>query len=129
MIHMGPKLRWVCGALLLIAGVALISSPEWVRTTFQRPAATVGERINLRATFGGVVLGLGAFTLHCGALRPRGVVLAKLLLWVMAGVGAARVVGFVLDGSPDTAQVVWIVAEVLLVAASAGYLVRRPARP
>jgi hypothetical protein len=120
----GRPLRWTLGALLLLVGALLVFNPEWVRATFQRPATTVGERINLRASFGGSAVGLGAFVLHCEALRPRGVLLAKLLLWTMVGIGAARVVGFLLDGAPDTTQVVWIVAELALVAASAGYLLR-----
>lgn len=122
-------LRWSLGALLLVAGAVLVFHPDWARNTFDRPADTVGERINLRATFGGLALGLGAFALHCETLHPRGLVLAKLLLWTMAGVGAARVVGFALDGAPDTTQLVWIVAEGVLVAASAGYLARARRRP
>jgi hypothetical protein len=42
----------------------------------------------------------------------------------MVGIGAARVVGFALDGRPDTAQWVWIVAEVLFTAACGVALAR-----
>lgn len=38
-------------------------------------------------------------------------------MWVMAGVGLARVIGFVLDGPPDTRQLIWIGAEVVIVIA------------
>jgi hypothetical protein len=37
-----------------------------------------------------------------------------LVAWAMAGVGAARLLGFALDGAPDRRQLVWISAEVVL---------------
>ncbi len=124
---MSSKLRLALGALVVLAGVVLIFSPDFVRTTFQRPAETVGQRINLRATFGGAVAGLGAFVMHADAFRPLPVLLAKLLLWTMAWIAAARVVGFVLDGAPDRAQIVWVVTELLLVIGALLFL-RRQAR-
>ncbi len=119
-------LRVGIGLVIVIGGVVLIFSPSWVRDTLSRPADTVGERINLRATFGGTLAGLGAFVAHADVFRPWKRVAAKGLLWLMVGVGAARAVGFVLDGRPDAMQWVWLSAEVVLALAAGVFLRRDP---
>lgn len=119
----------IAGALVTVAGVVLVFTPMLVAEAFHRPTETHSQLINLRATWGGTVTGLGLFILACSALRPWSVTLATLLLCSMAGIGAARAVGFVLDGQPDTLQWVWLVAEIVLVAASGAYLMRRRSEP
>jgi hypothetical protein len=113
------------GVLVAALGVVLVFSPGWVRDTFARPAETIGQKINLRATFGGAIAGLGGWVIHASALRPVGVLVAKGLLWLMSAVAAARVVGFVLDGQPDGLQWTWLVAEVLIAGGAIFYLRRR----
>jgi len=44
----------------------------------------------------------------------------------MVGVGSARVLGFVVDGSPDGRPWIWLVAEILIVATASVLLRRRP---
>ena len=114
------------GLAIVVGGVALVFSPEWVRDTLARPAETIAERINLRATFGGAVVGLGAWVAHASGFSPWKTFLAKGVLWLMVGVGAARTVGFALDGKPDTMQWVWLSAEIIL-AVGAGLFLRRRA--
>jgi hypothetical protein len=46
-----------------------------------------------------------------------------LLVAAMAGIGLARLVGFALDGDPDTRQYIWISAEAAIVAVCAIVLV------
>lgn len=118
-------LRIALGALVTVAGVVLVFSPMLIADTFHRPTDTHSQLINLRATWGGTLMGLGLFILARNQLRPWAVTVATLLLCAMAGIGAARAVGFVLDGQPDTLQWVWLVAEIVLVVASGAYLVRR----
>ncbi|MFO0548091.1 MAG: DUF4345 family protein [Polyangiaceae bacterium] len=115
----------VLGLAIAAAGVVLVFRPMWIATTFSRPHETVSQQINLRATWGGTVAGLGAFLATRPPLRPRAPLLATLLLTTMACIGAARVVGFALDGRPDTLQLVWIVAEVALSGGALAYLIRR----
>lgn len=117
-------LRIATGLILLAVGVVLVFVPLEVAEALQRPARTSSEIINLRASFGGSVAGLGVFALACDALRPWRRSIATLVLCTMATVGAARAIGFVLDGAPDRLQWVWLIAEVLLVAASGAYLYR-----
>jgi drug/metabolite transporter (DMT)-like permease len=119
------NLRVLSGALLLLAGIALVFVPDQVGEALQRPATTAGDAINLRASWGGTLAGIGAFVLARPSLRPWRETVATLVLCSMAAVGLARAIGFVLDGDPDTRQWVWLVAEVALVAVSAAYLRRR----
>ena len=115
------------GLLLAGLGLFLAFSPLTVAAALGLPHDTSSQAINLRATWGGSMLGLGAFVLWLRGLRPMRRALLGLLLWFMAGVGLARAVGLVLDGSPDRLQWVWMGAEVLIATACALAL-RRPGR-
>lgn len=114
---MADVLRLGAGALISAAGTALVFSPRAVAATLGRPYETVSQQINMRASWGGAVLGLGLFALWVAPWSPPTPTALRLVACLMVGIGAARVVGFVLDGRPDTAQWVWIVAEVLIAAA------------
>ena len=108
-------LQIVVGLAIVAAGVYLALSPLVVADALGRPHETTSQLINLRASWGGAVMGLGAFVAWFPGPRPRLRALLGLVLWAMAGVGLARVTGFVLDGAPDTRQIVWITAEAALV--------------
>ena len=91
-------------------------SPLVVADALGRPHETATQMINLRASWGGPVLGIGALIAWLPALRPWSRCIVGLLMWSMAGVGVARLIGFALDGDPDTRQFIWIIAEVVIVA-------------
>jgi hypothetical protein len=120
---MARRARFLIGLALAAFGVVMIFSPLEVADVLGRPPASKPALINLRASWGGAVLGLGAFLAWLPALRPWSRTLIGLLGWTMAGVGAARLVGFVVDGGPDGRQWVWLIAEVLI-AASCAFMVR-----
>lgn len=109
-------LQIALGCLVVVSGVALVFSPLAVAEVLHRPHETSSQMINLRATWGGSIAGLGAFVawLRPGETRRR--VVAGLLAWLMACIGLARAVGFVLDGGPDGLQWLWLVAEIILTA-------------
>src|SRR5262245_8863186 len=88
------------GLVLVATGGWLISAPLAVAEVLGRPHATSPQMINLRASWGGTVLGLGAFVAWLPALRPFRRALVGLLLWSMAGIGLARAIGFAIDGHP-----------------------------
>jgi hypothetical protein len=99
--------------------VALAFSPVFVADRLGLPDDTPTRMINLRASWGGTLAGLGAFVAWLPALRPLLRALVGLLGWVMTGIGAARLLGFAMDGSPDGRQLMWISAEVALAVGSA----------
>ena len=108
-------IQTIAGLALIATGAALALSPLAVASLLGKPHETSSQMINLRASWGGAVLGLGAFVAWLPALKPWSRALIGLLMWAMAGVGAARTLGFILDGDPDTRQLVWITAEAAIV--------------
>ena len=105
----------VIGVALVAFGAYLALNPLAIAETLGVPATKSTELINLRASYGGTVMGLGAFVAWLPAAKPWLRAVLGLVMWAMAGIGLARLVGFALDGSPDGRQVLWIVAEVVLV--------------
>ena len=112
-------LQRVIGALVVAIGIYLVLSPLTVAAVLARPHETSSQLINLRASWGGPVLGLGAFLVWSPGLRPWSRTVLGLLLWSMAGIGLARTIGFVVDGAPDTRQWIWLTLEVAIVIGAA----------
>jgi uncharacterized protein DUF4345 len=110
------------GIAIVAAGVYLACSPVLVADALGKPHDTPTRMINLRASWGGTLAGLGAFIAWLPALRPWWRSFVGLVMWAMAGIGAARLLGFALDGSPDTRQYIWITAEIALVIGGATIL-------
>lgn len=103
------------GVALIVVGGYLIARPEVTAELLGKTASEPTQWINMRASWGGTLLGLGAFVVWLPALRPLARTIFGLLMWAMAGIGLARLVGFAIDGSPDTRQWIWITAEVAIV--------------
>lgn len=122
---MSRTVQIAIGLVVLAAGTYLALSPLTVARALDRPHATPTQMINLRASWGGVVVGLGAFIAWLPALRPWLRTVLGLLMWEMAGIGVARLIGFAIDGHPDGRQYVWITAEAILVIGCALVLRRR----
>jgi hypothetical protein len=104
----------IIGIAIVLAGAALALSPVVVADTLGLPHDTPTRMINLRASWGGTPAGLGAFVAWLPAIRPIARTVIGLVGWAMAGIGSARLVGFAIDGSPDTRQYIWITAEIAL---------------
>jgi hypothetical protein len=122
---MPRKLTIPIGLAIAAFGAYLSIFPEVTANALDRPHDTPTQWINLRASFGGTLLGIGAFIAWLPAVKPYLRAFLGLLGWAMAGIGAARVLGFVIDGSPDSRQWIWIIAEVLIAAACAIIIRRR----
>lgn len=122
-------LQVAVGVVIALLGAYLALAPEVTREILGRAPATSSDWINLRASFGGTLLGLGAFLVWWPAPRPWLRSLLGLVMCEMAGIGVARLVGFALDADPDARQLVWIIAEVAIVIACAIALRRRWGRP
>jgi hypothetical protein len=109
----------VVGAIVIAIGGYLASSPLVVADALGKPHETSSQMINLRASWGGTLMGLGAFVAWLPAFVPWRRTVVGLLMWAMAGIGLARLLGFAVDGNPDSRQFVWILAEIALVAGCA----------
>ncbi len=120
------------GIAILAIGVALVFLPEQIATLLARPYATAGERINMRASWGGVVTGVGLLLVWlphgdtAPSARPRRRFTFGLIMWLMIGIASGRAVGFAIDGSPDTLQWVWMIAEIVIATGCAVALRKKP---
>ena len=108
-------MRRILGVVVIAIAAYLIAQPLVVANALGLPHETSTQWINLRASWGGTLAGLGAFVAWLPAPRPPwGRLAIALVAWAMAGIGIARLVGFAVDGGPDTRQYIWISAEALL---------------
>lgn len=114
----------ILGLAIIAAGAYLALNPQLVADALGKPNDLPTRTINLRASYGGTLMGIGAFAAWFPGPTPLTRMLLGLLGWAMAGIGVARLIGFALDGSPDTRQYIWITAEVVLSAASV-FAIRR----
>jgi len=115
----------VLGLVIVAIGAYLALAPLVVAEALGLPHERPTQWINLRASWGGTLMGIGAFIAWLPALRPWSRSVLGLLMWAMIGIGAARLVGFIRDGSPDTRQYVWITAEVVIAGLCALVISRR----
>ncbi len=114
----------IVGAVLALVGAVLACAPTLVHDP--GPAADVFAAIERRIPWGGVG-GLGVLLLVHTRLRPWTSTVASAVLWLTAGLLAARVVGLALDGTDDK-QWMWVGVEALVAGAAAAYVLhkRRP---
>jgi O-antigen ligase len=117
-------IQLVLGLVIVGAGLYLALHPQLVADALGKPNDLPTRTINLRASYGGTLMGIGAFTAWFPGPKPWSRMLLGLLGWAMAGIAVARLIGFAIDGSPDTRQYIWITAEVVLAAASV-FAIRR----
>jgi hypothetical protein len=125
--YVNRKVLIVLGIAIAAFGAYLSVFPLVTAEALSRPHDEPTQLINLRASFGGTLLGLGLFVAWLPGMKPWKRTIVGILMWSMAGIGAARLLGFALDGSPDGRQWIWLIAEVLIVATCA-ILLRRGAK-
>lgn len=116
--------RGLLAFVVIAAAIVAIASPVEVGRALGRTATTSSEMINLRASWGGALLGIGT-AIGWARTETRGRLAVSLVMWLMIGIGLARAIGFVLDGDPDRLQWLWLAAEIAIAGACAWWL-RRP---
>ena len=109
-------LLWINAALFLVFGAGFIVAPGFLAQLITGATpSTTSALIDLRATYGGMALGLGLFWGFC-ARRQRTVrigLMASLL--VLLGIALGRLIGMVVDGSPNTFMFALLAAELLFI--------------
>ena len=108
-------LRRLLGLVLAALAIACIFLPLRVAELVGAEPGTASDMINLRASYGGSLLGLGLILMALPQVRPIRPWLLHCILYLMVGIGFARLVGFVLDGNPDQRQWIWLTAEAVIV--------------
>ena len=108
-------LLWLNAALFVVFGVGFIVAPALLSQVITGATpGTTSALIDLRATYGGMALGIGIFWGYCA---PQGTLRIGLIssLLVLVGVALGRLVGMVVDGSPNTFMFVLLAAELLFI--------------
>jgi uncharacterized membrane protein len=115
----------VNAVLFIVFGICFVVAPEFFAYELTRSVPwTSSALIDMRATYGGMGLGIGLLFWFLASQRETviaGLVSSFLLLGATA---MARMVGFVADGSPNIFMQVRFGAEVLFVVLSAAALKR-----
>jgi len=115
----------VNAVLFIVFSICFVVAPEFFAyaLTGSEPRTTSAV-IDMRATYGGMGLGIGL--LFWFLARQRETVTAGLIgsFLVLGAMAMARVVGFFVDGSPNAFMLVLFGAEVLFVVLSASALKR-----
>ena len=112
-------------ALFIVFGICFIVAPVFFAEALTGSEPwTTSAVIDMRATYGGMGLGIGL--LFWFLARQRETVIAGLAgsFLVLGATATARVVGFFADGSPNAFMLVLFGAEVLFVVLSASALKR-----
>ena len=109
-------LLWITAALFVAFGLGFAFAPEALADLVTGAAPSTSSGVtDMRATYGGVVIGLGLFVGLC-ARRPEWVrmgLIASLL--VVASIGATRLGGIIADGSPNAFMIIFLALELLSV--------------
>lgn len=110
-------LLWVNSALFVVFGACFIAAPELFSTVITGAApGTSSAFTDMRATYGGMGLGVGLLFGFC-ARQPSTVHVGLIAsLFVLGSTAAARIVGFLADGSPNAFMFFLLGAELLFVA-------------
>ena len=107
------SLLWANALLFLLFGTSFLVLPEQMALLVSESApASPAGLTDMRATYGGLSLGIGLFLGHCahiGALRPG--LLASLLVLSCAALG--RLLGIFLEGEPTSMMVLLLTAEII----------------
>jgi hypothetical protein len=115
----------VNAALFIVFGICYIVAPEFFAYTLTGSEPwTSSALIDMRATYGGMGLGIGLVFWFCA--RQRETVIAGLVgtFLVLGATAISRVIGFIADGSPNIFMQGLFGAELLFVVLSAAALKR-----
>ncbi len=97
-MSLGRVLLWGIGLMSVAFGMAYLVSPVSMLELTGGSASTPAAITDVRATYGGLQLGLGAYLLW-SALAPERIPSALLALSLVAGaVGGCRLLGVLIDG-------------------------------
>lgn len=106
-------LLWIICASFVFFGVVFTFFPKEAADLFTGtwPGEPSGL-IDMRATYGGVAVGMGIFVGLCARREEWlriGLIFSAL---VLAAIGAARIVGIIADGSPNGFMVAFLALEI-----------------
>ena len=114
-MKLGKTLVWINCGLFAGFGLGFVFAPEYLAALVTGAApATPSAVTDMRATYGGMALGL-AVIFGLGARKDANVLVGvQGVLAVMVALAGARSLGMLLDGGPNIFMFVLLMAEVLM---------------
>ena len=107
-------LIWLTAAFFLVYGLLFTLFPGELSNfvTGSVPGTTSGL-IDMRSTYGGMSIAVGVLMFLLGA-NERTIKLGLLSVFVvLAGMAISRIVGIIVDGSPNKLMTIYLVAEIV----------------
>ena len=112
------------GVFTVMFGLSFVFAPHYFFALYTDGAfTTTSAAMDVRTTYGGFSLGIGLFFLWGSKNNIRAGLMAALL--ALSCITAARILGLVLDGSPNTTM--WVFFAMEIVSLIAVFLVWRKA--
>lgn len=110
-------------------GLWLLMDPEALTRLIGLKMETVSARTEIRAFYGGLELGIGAFLLGCALFRNGVMIGLGLVACALGGAGAARLGSLVQDGREGWQMTLITVLELGATLLALILLIWRPAKP
>jgi Domain of unknown function (DUF4345) len=96
------KLLWINSVLFLVFGVLFLLIPNVVSSFVTGGTFTTPDSIiDVRATYGGITIGLGIFMASCARNPEHVFVGLKSALMIMISIATARLIGILIEGSAN----------------------------
>ena len=111
---MAKALIWATGLFFIIYGAAFMFAPL-AMTTFVTGGApdTPSAVMDLRATYGGMTMAVGAIMLILGTRATTQSLALLVIALVLLAMAAGRVLGMFLDGEPNTMMYIYLAVEIV----------------
>ena len=122
-------LLWINAAFFLLFGALFLVAPGvFAELLTGATPATTNALIDIRATYGGMALGIGLFFAFCA--RQQSSVRIGLIasLFVAAGIVFGRLAGIVVDGSPNPFMIALLAGDTLFIVLFVVALKRTPGK-
>jgi hypothetical protein len=106
-------LIYLSGAVFLFFGLAFLIAPEYFGSMVDMEFSKPNALIDIRATYGGMLLGIAVWFFYCGKTNRVSEGLFSSFLMV-SGLLLGRITGTIISGSPNKVTVFFLISEVFI---------------
>lgn len=122
-------LVWVNCWLFVAFGLGFMLKPLFLAHLITDTVPSTTSAItDMRATYGGMALGLAFIFGQCARLEPYHYIGMQGVFAVMTGLAVSRVLGIILDGNPNIFMFVLLAAEVIMAVFALSWIIKKTPR-
>lgn len=115
MMKIKTTILWINAMIFIAYGLGFVLMPETLGQLLVGDAPdTTSAVIDMRATYGGMTIGLGIVFAFLAARAEFVSVGLKGVITVMVLMAGARLLGIMIDGQPNSVMILYLAAEVLM---------------